>query len=73
MPVPPVNALRVYVLKFGADKYWLNPDSCSRLNELVEAWKCRFVTIDLAGHADTAANAPDTSNVVIRGNAGERG
>jgi outer membrane protein OmpA-like peptidoglycan-associated protein len=59
MPVPPVNAPRVYVLEFGANKWWVNPESRSKLNELVDAWKCRFVTIDVEGQADTVANEAD--------------
>jgi outer membrane protein OmpA-like peptidoglycan-associated protein len=53
MPGPPVNAPRVYLLEFGFEKTWVNADSRKTLNELLDAWKCRFVNIDVAGHTDT--------------------
>jgi len=53
MPEPPVNAPRVYVLEFGFNKYFANADSRKALNELMDAWKCRYVNIDVAGHTDT--------------------
>ena len=51
MPIPLENAPRVYVLEFGFGKSWLNADSRKTLNGLLDAWKCRFVSIDVAGHA----------------------
>jgi len=53
MPGPPVNAPRVYLLEFGFEKTWVNADSRKTLNDLLDAWKCRFVKIDAAGHTDT--------------------
>ena len=53
MPGPPVNAPRVYLLEFGFEKTWVNADSRKTLNDLLDAWKCRFVNIDVAGHTDT--------------------
>jgi hypothetical protein len=49
MPEPPVNAPRVYVLEFGFNKDFVNADSRKALNELMEAWKCRYVNIEVAG------------------------
>jgi len=56
MPIPLENAPRVYVLEFGFDKNWVNADSRKTLNDLLGAWKCRFVNIEVAGHADTKEN-----------------
>ena len=53
MPIPLENAPRVYVLEFGFDKNWVNADSRKTLNDLMDAWKCRFVNIEVAGHTDT--------------------
>jgi outer membrane protein OmpA-like peptidoglycan-associated protein len=53
MPGLPVNAPRVYLLEFGFEKTWVNADSRKTLNDLLDAWKCRFVNIDVAGHTDT--------------------
>jgi outer membrane protein OmpA-like peptidoglycan-associated protein len=52
MPIALENAPRVYVLEFGFGKTWVNADSRKTLNDLVDAWKCRFVSIEVAGHAD---------------------
>ena len=53
MPIPLENAPRVYVLQFGFQKNWVNVDSRKTLNDLLDAWKCRFVNITVTGHADT--------------------
>lgn len=53
MPVPPVNAPRVYVLEFGFNKELLNRENRAKLDEIVGAWKCRFVNIEVTGHTDT--------------------
>ncbi|MGC2201093.1 MAG: OmpA family protein [Stellaceae bacterium] len=53
MPIPLENAPRVYVLEFGFEKNWVNADSRKTLNDLLDAWKCRFVNIEVAGHTDT--------------------
>jgi len=52
MPVA-VNAPRKYVLQFGFEKSWVNAESRKTLNELLDAWKCRFVNIEVEGHTDT--------------------
>lgn len=52
MPVA-VNAPREYVLEFGFEKTWVNAESRNTLNQLLEAWKCRFINIEVAGHTDT--------------------
>jgi outer membrane protein OmpA-like peptidoglycan-associated protein len=59
MPQPPVNAPRVYVLEFGFNKDFVNADSRKTLNELMEAWKCRYANIDVAGHTDTVGKEAD--------------
>ena len=56
MPIPVENAARVYVLEFGFNKNWVNADSRKTLNDLLDAWKCRFVNIAVVGHADTKEN-----------------
>jgi outer membrane protein OmpA-like peptidoglycan-associated protein len=56
MLIPPENAPRAYVLEFGFEKNWVNADSRKTLNDLVDAWKCQFVTITATGHADTKEN-----------------
>ena len=61
MPEPPGNAPRVYVLEFGFNKDFVNADSRKALNELMDAWKCRYVNIDVAGHTDTVGRYPITS------------
>jgi outer membrane protein OmpA-like peptidoglycan-associated protein len=52
MPVPPVNAPRVYVLEFGYNKDWLNKANSAKLDDVLAAWKCRFGTIEVVGHTD---------------------
>lgn len=56
MPIPPENPARVYVLEFGFNKNWVNANSRKTLNDLLDAWKCRFVNIAVVGHADTKEN-----------------
>jgi outer membrane protein OmpA-like peptidoglycan-associated protein len=63
MPEPPLNAPRVYVLEFGFNKDFINADSRKTLNELTEAWKCRYVKIDVAGHTDTVGKESDNLNL----------
>jgi len=53
MPIPPENAPRAYVLEYGFQKGWLNADNRNALNDLVDAWKCRFVNIDVTGGSDS--------------------
>jgi outer membrane protein OmpA-like peptidoglycan-associated protein len=60
---PPVNAPRVYVLEFGFNKDFVNADSRRTLNELMNAWKCRFVNIEVAGHTDTVGKEADNLNL----------
>jgi outer membrane protein OmpA-like peptidoglycan-associated protein len=63
MPEPPLNSPRAYVLEFGFNKDFVNADSRKALNELVEAWKCRYVSIDVAGHTDTVGKESDNLNL----------
>jgi outer membrane protein OmpA-like peptidoglycan-associated protein len=63
MPEPPLNSPRVFVLEFGFNKDFVNADSRKALSELMEAWKCRFVNIDVAGHTDTVGNESDNLNL----------
>ena len=63
MPEPPGNAPRVYVLEFGFNKDFVNADSRKALNELMDAWKCRYVNIDVAGHTDTVGKISDNLNL----------
>jgi len=63
MPEPSVSAPRVYVLEFGFNKHFVNADSRKALNELMEAWKCRYVNIDVAGHTDTVGKNSDNLNL----------
>src|SRR5271155_1748364 len=53
MNVPPPNAPRVYVMEFGFNKDWLGDDARAKLAQVVSAWKCRFVNIDVLGATDT--------------------
>jgi OmpA-OmpF porin, OOP family len=52
MPVA-VNAPRVYALQFGFERSWVNAESRNTLDQLLDAWKWRFVSITLAGRTDT--------------------
>jgi outer membrane protein OmpA-like peptidoglycan-associated protein len=63
MPEPPVNAPRVYVLEFGFDKDFVNAESRKALNELLDAWKCHYVNIEVAGHTDTVGKESDNLNL----------
>lgn len=63
MPEPPVNAPRRYVLDFGFNKDFVNADSRKALNELIEAWKCRYVNIEVAGHTDTIGEESNNLNL----------
>ena len=53
MPIPPENAPRTYVLEYGFQKGWLNADNRKALDDLVDAWKCRFVNFDVTGGRDS--------------------
>jgi outer membrane protein OmpA-like peptidoglycan-associated protein len=63
MPQPPLNSPTAYVLEFGFNKDFVNADSRKALGELMEAWKCRFVNIDVAGHTDTVGKEADNLNL----------
>ena len=41
------------MLQFGYEKTWVNAENRQTLNELLTAWKCRFVNMTVAGHTDT--------------------
>jgi outer membrane protein OmpA-like peptidoglycan-associated protein len=60
---PPLNAPRRYVLEFGFNKDFINADSRKTLNELLEAWKCRYVNIEVAGHTDAVGKESDNLNL----------
>jgi outer membrane protein OmpA-like peptidoglycan-associated protein len=47
------RAPRVDVLEFGFNKVWLSAAARTKLAEVTNAWKCRYVSIELVGHADT--------------------
>jgi len=59
MPVPPVTAPRSYVLEFGFNKDWLNKANKAQLDELLAAWKCRYVKIRIVGHTDAVGKEDD--------------
>ncbi|WP_454621919.1 OmpA family protein [Bradyrhizobium cenepequi] len=42
-----------YVTQFGFEKTWVKAESRKTLNELLDARKCRFINIDVAGYTDT--------------------
>lgn len=50
---PPVTAPRVFVVEFGFNKSWVSEESRATLDQVVKAWKCRYVNIDVVGHTDT--------------------
>jgi outer membrane protein OmpA-like peptidoglycan-associated protein len=56
---PVVNAPRAYIVEFGFNKTWLNQDSRNALNQIADAWKCRYVSIWLFGHSDTVGKEDD--------------
>jgi outer membrane protein OmpA-like peptidoglycan-associated protein len=58
-----VNAPRVYVLEFGFNKDFVNAASRKTLNELLDAWKCRYVSLEVAGHTDTVGKEADNLNL----------
>lgn len=58
-----MNAPRVYVLEFGFNKDFVNADSRKALNELMEAWKCQYANIEVAGHTDTVGKESDNLNL----------
>jgi outer membrane protein OmpA-like peptidoglycan-associated protein len=62
MPEPPVNAPRVYVLEFGFNKDFVNAGTRKALNELMEAWKCRYVNIEVA-HTNSVGKESDNLNL----------
>jgi outer membrane protein OmpA-like peptidoglycan-associated protein len=53
---PANDAPRVYVVEFGFDRDWLGEESRAQLAQAIAAWKCRFVNIEVVGHADTVGN-----------------
>lgn len=53
MTVPPQNATRWYVMEFGFNKDWVSDEARAKLNQLVTAWKCQFVSFQVVGHSDT--------------------
>jgi len=59
MPEPPINAPRAYVIEFGYNKTWVSKEGRAILDQVVNAWKCRFVNIWLFGHTDTIGKEDD--------------
>jgi outer membrane protein OmpA-like peptidoglycan-associated protein len=66
MPVPPGNAPRTYVLEFGFNKDWLNKAHHAQLDQLLAAWKCRFGTVHIQGHADSVGKEDDNLQLSVR-------
>lgn len=52
MPVAPQSPQRTYVLEFGFNKDRVNLANRAKLDEIVRAWKCRFVNVKIVGHTD---------------------
>jgi outer membrane protein OmpA-like peptidoglycan-associated protein len=44
-------------------KIFVNADTRKALNELMEAWKCRYVNIEVAGHTDSVGKESDNLNL----------
>ena len=57
MPVPPMNAPRVLVLEYGFNKDRLNLASRGKLDQMLRAWKCRFVNFDIVGRTDAVGKS----------------
>jgi hypothetical protein len=53
MPEPPINAPHAYVMEVGFNKTWVNKEARAILDQVTQAWKCRFVNIWVFGHTDT--------------------
>jgi len=60
---PPVGGPGTYVMTFGFNKDHLNQESRATLNQLVRAWKCRYVTFQVYGNTDTVGNASENLNL----------
>ncbi|HEV2189834.1 MAG TPA: OmpA family protein [Stellaceae bacterium] len=70
MLIAPATEPRAYVFEFGFNKNWLSLENKNKLNQLVNAWKCRFVKIDVAGHTDTTGKEANNLNLSeLRANA----
>jgi len=50
---PITDGPRVAVVEFGFNKNWVSQDAIAKLAPVVDAWKCRYVNIELVGHTDT--------------------
>ncbi|MDJ0949104.1 MAG: OmpA family protein [Alphaproteobacteria bacterium] len=50
---PVTDAPRVYVIEFGFNKHWVSDQSKQELAQLINGWKCRFVSLEVVGHTDT--------------------
>jgi len=53
MTLPPQNAPRWYGVEFGFNKDWVSDEARTKLNQLVNSWKCQFVSFEVVGHSDT--------------------
>ncbi len=50
---PHGNPSKAYVLEFGFNKDWVGQAGRPVLDQVVNAWKCRYANIWLFGHTDT--------------------
>ena len=66
MPVAPVNAPRRYVLEFGYNKYWMNKANSAAVDDILAAWKCRFVKIKLVGHTDAVGKEDENLSLSVK-------
>jgi outer membrane protein OmpA-like peptidoglycan-associated protein len=70
MPVAPVNAPRQLVLEYGFGKDRLNLANRAKIDQMLQAWKCRFVAFDIVGRTDAVgkqAENLDLSETRARG------
>lgn len=63
MPVSPTNAPRVLVLEYGFNKDRLNLANRGKLDQMLRAWKCRFVNFDIVGRTDAVGNQAENLNL----------
>lgn len=63
MPVPPMNAPRALVLEYGFNKDRLNLANRGKLDQMLRAWKCRFVNFDIVGRTDAVGNQAENLNL----------
>jgi outer membrane protein OmpA-like peptidoglycan-associated protein len=66
MPITPVQAPRRYVLEFGYNKYWMNKANSANLDEILSAWKCRFVNIKIVGYTDAVGKEDENLQLSVK-------